>query len=264
MIHNKAIDHGKGFDWGRTSEDYAKYRDIYPPLFYQKIKELELCVLGQNVLDLGTGTGVLPRNMYQYGAKFTGADVSEHQIAQARRLSEAAGMNIQYVVSPAEEFAFPEQSFDVVTACQCFMYFDKNIALPNIHRVLKDGGHLCILSMDWLPDESEIAKKSETLVLKYNPSWTGGHMQRYALTAPAWMKELFDVENMISYDLNVTFTRESWHGRIKACRGIGASSLSEEEIAQFEKEHTAYLSSVPEPFDVLHYATILNLRKRNV
>ena len=26
----KDIDNGKNFDWGNTSEDYAKYRDIYP------------------------------------------------------------------------------------------------------------------------------------------------------------------------------------------------------------------------------------------
>ena len=29
-ITNKNIDHGKAFDWGRVSEDYGKYRDIYP------------------------------------------------------------------------------------------------------------------------------------------------------------------------------------------------------------------------------------------
>lgn len=27
------IDGGKSFDWGKTSEDYAKYRDIYPDFF---------------------------------------------------------------------------------------------------------------------------------------------------------------------------------------------------------------------------------------
>ena len=26
------IDSGAGFDWGRTSEDYAKFRDIYPEI----------------------------------------------------------------------------------------------------------------------------------------------------------------------------------------------------------------------------------------
>ena len=36
-ITNKNIDGGKTFDWGRTSSDYAKFRDIYPQEFYDKI-----------------------------------------------------------------------------------------------------------------------------------------------------------------------------------------------------------------------------------
>ena len=64
-ITDKRIDEGKAFDWGKTSEFYAKYRDIYPDQFYQKVADRGLCVKGQKVLDLGTGTGVLPRNMYK-------------------------------------------------------------------------------------------------------------------------------------------------------------------------------------------------------
>ena len=45
------------------SSDYAKYQDIYPQEFYQKIFDLGLCKDGQKVLDLGTGTGVLTRNI---------------------------------------------------------------------------------------------------------------------------------------------------------------------------------------------------------
>lgn len=41
-IINKNIDHGRAFDWGKTSEDYAKYRDIYPKEFYAKLAELSL------------------------------------------------------------------------------------------------------------------------------------------------------------------------------------------------------------------------------
>ena len=84
---NKGIDGGKAFDWGKTSADYAKFRDIYPQEFYDKIRNRGLCVNGQRVLDVGTGTGVLPRNMYQYGAKWTGTDIPENQIAQAKILS---------------------------------------------------------------------------------------------------------------------------------------------------------------------------------
>ena len=262
MITNQGIDHGKGFDWGLASADYAKYRDIYPEEFYQRITELGCCVKEQKVLDLRTGTGVLPRNMSKYGADFVGTDISENQIRYAQLLSEQAGLSIDYLCAAAEDLDFPEESFDVVTACQCFMYFDKGALLPKVHWFLKEDGHFLILFMAWLPDESEIARRSEELVLKYNPEWTGGGMKRYELETPVWAKEWFTVAHAVTYDIPVVFTRESWHGRIKACRGIGASSLSQEEIAAWEKEHLAYLETVPEKFSILHYATMLDLKKK--
>lgn len=261
MIINKNIDHGKSFDWGLASKDYAKYRDIYPDAFYQKIAELDLCIQGQSVLDLGTGTGVLPRNMAKFGAKFTGADISENQIIEAKRLSDESGLDIDFIVSSAEDIDFPDMTFDVVTACQCFMYFDKAVALPKINKILKRNGHFVVLFMAWLPYESEIAKTSEDLVLKFNSNWTGGGMQRYTIGTPDWIGEFFEVENEITYDLPVTFTRESWHGRMKACRGIGASSLSAEDIARWEVEHKEYLITIPKTFDILHYVSMLDLKK---
>ena len=36
-IRDKRIDDGKAFDWGKTSKEYAKFRDIYPEEFYKKI-----------------------------------------------------------------------------------------------------------------------------------------------------------------------------------------------------------------------------------
>lgn len=81
-IKDSRIDAGKAFDWGRTSKEYARYRDIYPEKFYRKVIDRGLCVKGQRVLDLGTGTGVLPRNLYSYGAEWTGTDISPEQIEQ--------------------------------------------------------------------------------------------------------------------------------------------------------------------------------------
>ncbi len=42
-IRDSRIDQGKPFDWGRTSEDYARFRDIYPSEFYKKILDRGLC-----------------------------------------------------------------------------------------------------------------------------------------------------------------------------------------------------------------------------
>lgn len=117
-ITDRDIDNGKPFDWGKTSLDYAKFRDIYPKEFYQKIVDRKLCIDGQSILDVGTGTGVLPRNMYQYGAKWRATDISGNQIEQAKILSK--DMDIDYYVVPTEDISFSDNSFDVITACQCF------------------------------------------------------------------------------------------------------------------------------------------------
>ena len=39
IIKDKTIDGGKGFDWGKVSSEYAKYRDIYPKIFYHAAGE---------------------------------------------------------------------------------------------------------------------------------------------------------------------------------------------------------------------------------
>ncbi len=197
-----------------------------------------------------------------YGAQWIGADISPNQIAQAKKLSEAANYNIDYVVASAENFDLPPKSLDAVTACQCFMYFDKAAALPRIHRALKKDGHFVILFMAWLPSESPIALASENLVLKYNPLWTGANMKRQKVTAPEWLGDNFEVAATLAYDVDLTFTRESWHGRMKACRGIGASSLPPTSIADWEKEHLAYLSTVPKVFEIPHYVMVLDLKKK--
>lgn len=260
-ITNNRIDAGKAFDWGKTSEYYAKYRDIYPALFYQKVADRGLCIEGQKVLDLGTGTGVLPRNMYKYGAKWTGIDISPEQIEQAKRLAVDADMNIDFKAVSAENLDFPSESFDVITACQCFWYFDHAKLAPKLARILKKSGKLVILYMAWLPYEDEIAARSEELVLKYSPDWSGGGETKHPILIPDVMFDYFEIEEHEEYDLKVPFTKESWHGRMIACRGVGAS-LSAEELVRWDKEHRDLLTDVPDEFEVKHYAAIAVLKRK--
>jgi len=256
------IDKGKPFDWGKTSDDYAKYRDIYPQEFYNYILNLGLCKDGQKVLDIGTGTGVLPRNMYKYGAEWTGTDIAENQIEQAKRVAEDAGMHIDFLVSKAEEVSFPDETFDVITACQCFWYFDHEKVMLKLDELMKMDGKLLILYMAWLPYEDRLAGASEELVLKYSPTWSGAGETRHPIWIPDIAYEYFEMEDHEEYDLMVPFTKESWHGRMRACRGVGAS-LSEEELVKWDREHTELLHRIaPEQFDVLHYAALAVLKKK--
>lgn len=261
-MHNEKIDGGRAFDWGKASADYARYRDIYPTEFYDRIKALGLCKKETRVLDIGTGTGVLPRALYNTGARFIGADISENQIAQARALAEQSGMDIEFVCSPAEELPFPDKSFDTALACQCFWYFDHERLSQRLHALLKHGGRFAVLSMVWLPFEDETAAATERLVLQYNPQWSGGGEVRHKIDIPECWLRYFDKESEEAFDLDVPFTRESWNGRIKACRGIGAS-LSDDMTQQFSSEHMALLEKIaPERFTIKHFTAITVLAAR--
>ncbi|MBQ1672269.1 MAG: class I SAM-dependent methyltransferase, partial [Treponema sp.] len=62
------------------------------------------------------------------------------------------------------------------------------------------------------------------------------------------------------FRVDVPFTREGWHGRMRACRGVGAS-MSPEQVAAWNKEHKEMLEkNAPENFMVKHYISIAELQ----
>lgn len=254
------IDKGTSFDWGKTSKDYAKYRDIYPEDFYKAIVDFGLGIKGQNCLDIGTGTGVIPRNMYKYGAKWTGCDIAENQILMAKELAAQKEMDIQFYPVATEDLDFPAKSFDLISAAQCFMYFKRETALPKIANLLKDDGIFLVLYMAWLSEKDEITKKSLDSVRKANPNWNGGQTYESPLTFNDYTMSIFDMAFHKEMYVDVPFTRESWNGRVKACRGIGAS-LSEDEIAVWEKNHIAMLQEImPEETTIPHFVQMAGLK----
>ena len=256
------IDNGKTFDWGNTSKDYAKYRDVYPEQFYQSILDLGLCKDGQKVLDIGTGTGVLPRNMYRYGAKWIGTDISENQIEQAKLLAAEKGMDIEFFTCPAEEVDYPDGSFDVITVCQCIWYLDAKIIAGRFSRMLKPGGKLLILYMGWLPYEDEIAGKSEEIILKHNPNWSSYGDTVHPVYVPEELLTNFEIVLQKEFRVDVPFTKESWHGRMRACRGVGAA-MNEEQLRSWEEEHIQMLKdNAAEEFKVKHYVSYAELQVR--
>lgn len=248
----KNIDNGNRFDFGKTSDNYAKYRDIYPKSMYDRLISFGIGKSGQSILDLGSGTAVLPINLSHTGARFVSTDISENQVKYGKQIADSKGIdNIRFKVCSAEETGFEDNSFDVVTAAQCFQYFDPDKATDEIYRVLKPCGIFCKIFMDWLPHEDEIISETEKLVLKYNPAWSGGGFDKYRYRYPDWAEGKFNIETIHSYDTIIDFSREAWIGRIKTCRGVGAS-LPENKSAEFEREHRELLNKYKEPLRLKH------------
>ena len=260
-------------DWGRVSDDYARYRDVYPPEFYNMIWEAGICVEGQCVLDLGTGTGVLPRMLYTRGARIIGCDISEGQIEAARRLAAglpvasippevSSGGGVAFICAPAEELEFPDAAFDAVTACQCINYFDLDVLLPRIRRFLKPQGTFAVLSMSWRANTDEVTAMTDSLIREHNPSWLGSGINHVDGSLPDWAERHgFGIREFREKTPSIVFTRESWNGRILASRGVGAS-LTPEAAEHFSTEHMLKLEElVPPEFAIAHSAAMLVLEK---
>ena len=112
------------------------------------------------------------------------------------------------------------------------------------------------------PFEDKIAGASEKLVLKYSPNWGGAGETIHQIDIPDCYKEHFELVHHEEFTVRIPFIHESWNGRMKACRGIGAS-LTEKEISMWEQEHRTLLEHIaPNEFDILHYGAIAELKKR--
>lgn len=229
-------DGDRQIDWSETSEDYAKHRPGYPASFYERLKESGVGAAGQRILDIGCGTGALTLELARRGAKVTGVDISDGQIKEARRRAEEESLPIDFRVSSAEDSGLTAGSFDLITASQCWLYFDPQKMIPEVHRLLAPGGRLLTCHMCWLPRLDTVARKTEELILKHNPDWSAADWDGAVPIIPDWSRELFCLDSMFYYDQHISFTRESWRGRIRASRGVGAS-LSPTEVANFDSEH---------------------------
>jgi len=247
------MDGGRTIDWGKTSPDYARYRPGYPDGFFRRLEALGIGLPGQRILDLGTGTGVLARSFARQGCAVTGVDIAENQLEEGRRLAAEAGVEVDFRCAPAERTGLSDGSVDVVTASQCWHYFDPERRISEVKRLLVPGGRLVVSSIVWLPRQDPIAAASEAVVLRHNPQWTGGDDDVSVPEVPDWAVGRLPVLGFFCYDEARPFTRETWRGRFRACRPTGAN-MGGEALRRFDEDHARILEEVTEEpaFTVLH------------
>ena len=127
------------------------------------------------------------------------------------------------------------QSMDLVTAGQCWWWFDQNQPCrgeANLETQRKTD--LC--SFHYIPVPDSPAFRCEEIILKHNPGWRSAGNDGLS---PEQLWQLtchrFDSIQTYTYDQNISFTHERWRGRLRASNSVGAS-LTPEEVHQVDDE----------------------------
>ena len=244
----------KDADFGKTAEDYLTHRAGFPNSLFERFNQLALIQSGQRVLDLGTGTGTLGRGFAVRDCQVTGLDPSAEMIEAAKTIDADQGLNTSYVIAPSEKTGLPDNSFELVTAGQCWHWFDAEATSIEIQRLLVPGGKLIVAYYDWLPLNGNMVRRTEELIESYNPAWRAGNLTGIH---PGLFRDLgengFRNIESFTYDEPAVYTHESWRGRIRASAGV-AATLSDEETARFDAELAKLLKKdFPEsPTEVPH------------
>ena len=230
--------HESGVDFGRHSGDYGDWRPGLPASFYRRLQE-SLGFDGKAIVDLGTGPGTVAIELASMGARVTGVDVSAEQIVEARRRAERSGFGTRctFEAAPAEETGLREASFDMVVAAQCWWWFDHERAQREALRLLRPAGHLIVCSFSYLARQSEIARRTESMILKHNPGWT---MADNTGISSHWIDDLQSPElrlvEQFSYDHLQRFTHEGWRRRIRTCNGVGSGGMDAATVKRFDAD----------------------------
>ncbi|MEM9070499.1 MAG: class I SAM-dependent methyltransferase [Myxococcota bacterium] len=213
------------YSWDWSAEDYGRHRAGFPARAFERFASHGIGLPGQAIVDLGTGTGTLARGFAARGARVVGVDVAQDSLRVAEDLASREGVSVRWVEAPAETTGL-DAGFDVVSAGQCWHWFDRPRAAAEARRLLRPGGRLLIAHFDFLaaPEVRTAARvlRDELGALEYDP-------ETYAGLKPAWLRDCatagFVHLETFSFDVAVPYTRDGWRGRLRASNWLARLSM---------------------------------------
>jgi len=129
---------------------------------------------GKRVLDVGCGGGILAESMARLGATVTGIDLSEKPLRVAQLHLLESGLQIDYRLSSAEEYAAANAAlFDVVTCMEMLEHVpDPASTVAACAELAKPGGRVFFSTINRNPKAYLLAVVGAEYVLKLLPKGT--------------------------------------------------------------------------------------------
>ncbi len=132
----------------------------------QSFKELQ-------ILDVGSGGGLLCEPLTRLGAKVTGIDAAPTNIEVAKLHAEAQGLKIDYQNELAENLAATGAQFDVVLAMEIVEHVDHpEDFIKSLQTLLRPGGLLIMSTLNRNPKSYVFAIVGAEYVMRWLPKGT--------------------------------------------------------------------------------------------
>ena len=199
------------------------------------------------------------------GSSVVGIDISAELIATAKRVSKQRNLEdkVHFRIANAENTGLDASSFDLVTAGQCWHWFDNGAAMAEVQRVLRPRGVLAIAYYSYLAGHSPVARETEELILEFNPSWTmAGSTGIFPKLIEDVIRGGFRLVEAFCYDHDEEFSHARWRGRMRTCNGVGSGDLSPSDVLRFDEALSRLLSrKYPDPVVVEHRVWCVVARK---
>jgi trans-aconitate methyltransferase len=182
---------------------------------------------GENILDLGCGTGELTAQIAASGAKVTGLDGSASMIISARQHFP----DIKFVVADATSFTLPQQFDAVFSNATLHWIRQKEKVLDRIHQHLVPGGRL-VLEMGGKGNVDDIMgavdKAMKNHGYTFKPFWYFPSVGEYTS-----LLEEYDFRvNQVQYFDRETELADPENGIVEWLRMFGDNLLEEVPVSE--------------------------------
>jgi SAM-dependent methyltransferase len=142
-----------------VAAEYERHRPDYPEEALRWAADELGLPTGARVLDVGAGTGKLTRGLVALGFDVVAVEPGAAMLEQLRRAVPEAEAH----EAPAEAIPLPDAGVHAAFAGQAFHWFDRERALPELHRVIGADGGLALL-WNWWDERDPLQRELGELI----------------------------------------------------------------------------------------------------